>query len=336
MVSQRTHPPHVAFLANEGRGYTRERLEKVGREMGLRVSWLLPQHFDLLVDPVAPTVFYKTRRMALPDAFMALTGADTTLFARAVIREMESAPAVAVVNPSDAIMRARDKLRAHQLLAAAGVPFPRTVLARQPSDVARMVRLVGGPPVILKLLSGTHGKGVMLGRDIEEIQASLETVWALNETLLIQEFIRDNPGQDIRVLVVGGRALGAMKRTARLGSFRANVHQGAAVAEYPLDEELEWLALRATEVMGLDVAGVDVVHGSGGYSVIEVNSAPGFAGFERATGIDVAAELLRYLEFRMGRRPVPTPSDLAIPVPAPAQDAAPDPSSDDRADTVAR
>lgn len=289
----------VAFLSEESRSHSRSRLSEEASGLGIRVAWLHPQHFDLLIDSSDPRVFYHARRMELPDAFMALTGADTTLFARAVIQQMESATGVAVVNSADAIDRARDKLQAHQLLAAAGVPFPRTVLARQPSDVARMVRLVGGPPVILKLVSGTHGKGVMLGRDLEEIQASLETVWALNQTLLIQELVRDSVGEDIRVLVVGGRAIGAMRRVAKLGSFRANVHQGAEVSEFPLDDELEWLALRATETMALDVAGVDLVRGAAGYSVIEVNSAPGFQGFERATGRNVAAELLRYISFRV-------------------------------------
>ena len=296
-----THTPRVvAVLAEDLRPHSRKRFEQEATELGLRISWLHPQHFDLLIDANNPRVFYKGRQMHAPAAFMARTGADTTLFSRAIIREMESLPGVAVINSSDSIMSSRDKLLAHQLLAAAGIPFPRTVLARQPSDVARMVKLVGGPPVILKLVSGTHGKGVMLGKDIDEIQASLETVWALNQTLLIQEFVRDSHGEDLRVIVVGGRALGAMKRTAKLGSFRANVHQGADVAEYPMDDELEWLALRATEVMGLDVAGVDLVKGRDGYSVIEVNSGPGFEGFEKATGKNVAAEILRYVNFRIG------------------------------------
>jgi ribosomal protein S6--L-glutamate ligase len=212
---------------------------------------------------------------------------------------MESTPGVIVVNSAESIMRARDKLLAHQILAEAGVPLPRTVLARQPSDVSKMVKLVGGPPVILKLLSGTHGKGVMLGRDLDEIQASLDTVWALNQTLLIQEYVRECAGADIRVMVIGGRVFGAMRRSAKLGGFRANVHQGAAVAEHPLDEELEWLALRCSEVLGLEIAGVDLVRGKDGYSVIEVNSAPGFEGFERATGKNVASAMLRYVRFRL-------------------------------------
>jgi ribosomal protein S6--L-glutamate ligase len=230
---------------------------------------------------------------------MARTGSETTVFGRAVVRHMESTAGVVVINSSDAIMRARDKLLAHQMFADAGIPFPRTVLARQPSDVSKMVKLVGGAPVILKLLSGTHGKGVMLGRDLDEIQASLDTVWALNQTLLIQEYVRESAGSDIRVLVVGGRVLGAMQRSAKLGRFRANVHQGAEVAAHPLDEELEWMALRAAEVIGLEIAGVDLVEGAEGYRVIEVNSAPGFEGFERATGRNVAAEILRYARFRL-------------------------------------
>jgi len=289
----------VAFLSIERRPYSRARFVEEAPALGLEVSWLDPQHFDLLVDAESPKTYYRSRPLAAPAAFVPRTGSDTTMFPCAVIRQMESTHGVVVVNSSDAIMASRDKLLAHQLLAAARVPFPRTVLARQPSDVAKMVRLVGGPPVILKLLSGTHGKGVMLGKDTEEIQASLETVWALNQTLLIQEYVDHAPGTDIRVLVVGGRVLGAMKRTAKLGSFRANVHQGAHVEPYPLTDDLEWIALQAAEAMGLDIAGVDLVERPDGFAVIEVNSAPGFEGFERATGRNVAAELLRYVRFRI-------------------------------------
>ena len=204
----------VAFLSEDSRPHSRRRFEEEAPALGLRIKWLHPQHFDLLIDADSPRVFYKSRKLEHPDVFVARTGAETTLFGRAIIREMESLSSVAVINSSEAIMGARDKLLAHQILATAGVPVPRTVLARQPSDVARMVKLVGGPPVILKLLAGTHGKGVMLGKDLEEIQASLETVWALNQTLLIQEYVRDSAGEDIRVLVIGGRVVGAMKRTA--------------------------------------------------------------------------------------------------------------------------
>lgn len=292
--------PAVAVLAVERRGHSRTRFEQEADGVGLEVAWLDPQHFDLLIDSGESRTFYRSRAYGAPEAFMARTGSDTTAFARAIVGQMEAAPATAVVNSAEAIMTARDKLLSHQRLAAAGVPCPRTVLARQPSDVAKMVRIVGGPPVILKLVSGTHGKGVMLGRDIDEIQASLETVWALNQTLLIQEYIDHAPGTDIRVLVVGGRVLGAMKRTAVLGRFRANVHQGASVSPYPLTEELEWLALRATEIIGLDIAGVDLVERADGFSVIEVNSAPGFEGFEKATGRNVAADILRYVRYRIG------------------------------------
>ncbi|HEY5506326.1 MAG TPA: RimK family alpha-L-glutamate ligase, partial [Coriobacteriia bacterium] len=259
--------PTVAFLSSERRPYSRIRFEQEAPALGLSVSWLDPQHFDLLVDATAAKTYYRSRPLPVPEAFVPRTGSDTGMFARAIIRQMESTPGVTIINSSEAVVAARDKLLAHQALAAAGVPFPRTVLARQPSDVAKMVRLVGGPPVILKLLSGTHGKGVMLGKDLDEIQASLETVWALNETLLIQEYVNHDPGADIRVLVAGGRVLGAMRRVAQLGRFRANVHQGASVEAYPLTDELEWIALQATGVMGLDIAGVDLVPSRDGFAV---------------------------------------------------------------------
>lgn len=292
--------PVIAFLANEARCHSRTRFEEEARDLGFATRWLSPDGFDLLVDAERPRIYYRARSFHPPAAFVPRTGSDTTLFARAVMRQIESMHGVVPINTSDAVMAARDKLLAHQILAQAGVPFPKTVLARQPSDVAKMVRLVGGPPVVLKLVSGTHGKGVMLGKDLDEIQATLETVWALNETLLIQEYVgRQQPGTDIRVIVVGGRVLGAMKRMAKLGRFRANVHQGASVEAHQLTEELEWLALQASEAMRLDVAGVDIVEDAGGYRVIEVNSAPGFEGFERATGVNVAAAVLRYAKFRI-------------------------------------
>ena len=292
--------PIIAVLTEDRASYSRTRFEEEAPHVGLLTRFLHPQHFDLLVDPRLPRAYYRSRLLAPPGVFMARTGSETTAFAGAIVKQMEAAPGVEVINTRDAIMRARDKLLAHQVLAQAGVPFPRTVLARQPSDVEKMVRMVGGPPVILKLISGTHGKGVMLGRDMESIAATLETIWALNETLLIQEYVAANAGSDIRVIVVGGRALAAMRRTAKLGRFRANVHQGADVEQMDMDERMEWLALRATEAMGLDVAGVDLVEGRDGYSVIEVNSAPGFEGFEHATGVNVAREMLRYAAFRIG------------------------------------
>jgi ribosomal protein S6--L-glutamate ligase len=288
--------PTVAFLSAEKRPHSRARFEQEAPGLGLSMSWLDPQHFDVLIDGSESRTYYRSKTYQAPQAFIARTGSDTTAFARAIIGQMEAAPGTMVVNSSTAIMAARDKLLAHQLLASAGVPCPRTVLARQPSDVGKMVRVVGGPPVILKLLSGTHGKGVMLGRDMDEIQASLETVWALNQTLLIQQYIDHSPGTDIRVIVVGGRALGAMKRTAKLGRFRANVHQGASVEAYPLSDRLEWLALRAASVLGLDIAGVDLMETAEGFSVIEVNSAPGFEGFEKATGRNIASDMLRYVK----------------------------------------
>jgi RimK family alpha-L-glutamate ligase len=292
--------PVVAFLTEDRVSYSRTRFGQEAPALGLGTRFLDPQHFDLLVDAKAPRTYYRNRPLAMPAAFVARTGSDTTPFARAIIKQMEATPDVAVINTHDAVVRSRDKLLAHQVLAEASIPFPKTVLARQPADVAKMVRLVGGPPVILKLISGTHGKGVMLGRDLEAIEAALETVWALNETLLIQEYVAERPGTDIRVIVVGGRALGAMRRSAKLGRFRANVHQGAIVEAIELDDRMEWLALRAAEAMGLDIAGVDLVEGADGYSVIEVNSGPGFEGFEKATGVNVAVEMLRYVAFRIG------------------------------------
>src|SRR5256885_6488795 len=200
----------------------------------------------------------------------------------------------AVINSAAAIGRSRDKLAALQQLASAGVRIPRTVLARGGGDVHELVAQVGGLPAILKLIQGTQGVGGMIAHSEAEVESILGTLWDLGQEILLQEFVAESQGKDIRALVVGERVVGAMRREARRGEFRSNLHRGGFGTAVQLPEDHAEAAVRAARVLGLDVAGVDLLESSDGPKVVEVNSSPGFEGLERATGLDIAGEIVAF------------------------------------------
>jgi ribosomal protein S6--L-glutamate ligase len=210
---------------------------------------------------------------------------------------------VPIVNNSQPIARSRDKLRALQLLARAGVDIPRTVMARHPSQIHKALEMVGGPPAILKLVRGTQGIGVILAETEQIAEQVVETLWSLGMTVLVQEFVEESEGRDVRVIVVGTRVVAAMRRQARLGEFRSNVHRGGTGTAVDLPPDHVRAALRATRAMHLHVAGVDLLESRGGPMVLEVNSSPGFEGIEQATGIDVAGAVIEFAVAHARRRP---------------------------------
>ena len=199
-----------------------------------------------------------------------------------------------MVNGAAAIAHSRDKLRSLQLLAAAGVPIPRTVLARGAAEIDLLVAQVGGLPAILKLLQGTQGVGVMIAHSKAEVESILSTLWDLGQEILLQEFVAESRGRDVRALVIGDRVVGAMRREAKRGEFRSNLHRGGEGSSIELTPEFERVAVRAARVLGLGVAGVDLLEASGGPKVMEVNSSPGFEGLERATGLDIASAIVAH------------------------------------------
>jgi ribosomal protein S6--L-glutamate ligase len=229
-------------------------------------------------------------RVALPRI-----GARVTSHGLAVVRQLE-AQGVPVVNGADAIAQSRDKLRCLQLLAAQGVDIPRTVLARGASDVDVLLEQVGGLPAILKLIQGTQGVGVMIAHSRAEVESFLSTLWDLGQEILLQEFVHESKGRDVRALVVGDRVVAAMRRQARAGEFRSNIHRGASGAAIELEPAFAAAAVRAAQVLGLDVAGVDLLESEAGPKVMEVNSSPGFEGLERATGQDIAAAIVQHAQ----------------------------------------
>ena len=294
----------IGILSRKPSLYSTRRLIQSAGRGGHRTLVLNPLRCNLAVSRGAPAIYYRGLEGALPrpDVVVPRIGASITDHGLAIVNQFDMMR-VPLVNNSQPIASSRDKLRSLQLLAAAGIDIPRTVMARDPSQIHRALEMVGGPPAVIKVLKGTQGIGVILAETEQVAQTIVETFASLGMNILVQEFIEESEGRDIRALVVGGRVVTAMRRQARLGEFRSNVHRGATGAAIDLPEPYQLAALRATEVMGLQVAGVDLLESSGGPKVIEINSSPGFEGLERCSGVDIAAAIVDYATAYARRRP---------------------------------
>jgi ribosomal protein S6--L-glutamate ligase len=294
----------IGILSRKPSLYSTRRLLQGAARRGHRTLVLDPLRCYLSLSRGAPAVFYRGLRGMLPrpDAVLPRIGASITDHGLAVVNQFDMMR-VPLVNNSQPIARSRDKLRSLQLLAAAGIDIPRTVMARDPSQIDRVLDMVGGLPAIVKVIKGTQGIGVILAETEQSARTIIETFANLGMNILVQEFIEESEGRDIRALVVGGRVLTAMRRQARLGEFRSNVHRGATGVPIDLPEEYQRAALRATEVMGLQVAGVDLLESGSGPKVIEINSSPGFEGLERCSGTDIAGAIIEYAVAFARRRP---------------------------------
>lgn len=301
----------VLILSRRRTLYSTRRLVETARKMGHRTVVVDPLNCFVVCGRRNPSIYHKNshRRLGEVDVVLPRIGASITEHGLAVVRQF-SIMGIPIVNNSVPIARSRDKLRALQLLSRHDIDIPRTVMARSPSQIGRALEAVGGPPVILKLIQGSQGVGVMLAETQPQLEAILDTLWGLGQNILIQEFIAESRGRDIRALVVGGRVVGAMRRVARLGEFRSNIHRGGEGRVVTLSEEYREVAARSCEVMGLQVAGVDMLESTTGPKVIEVNSSPGFEGLEEATRTDIAREILEYAcayaRARAASRPKPS------------------------------
>ncbi|HYE77341.1 MAG TPA: RimK family alpha-L-glutamate ligase [bacterium] len=271
----------MTILSGSTAFYATKRLMQAGRRLGHTMQTINPLDCDLMIEEGAATIYHKRNKLTRPDIILPRLGSTATEYAVAVTQQFELM-GVPTVNTSAAAARAGNKLRAHQFLAKHHIPTPKTILARRPDHIERDLTLLGGPPVILKLLQGTQGVGVMIADSRQGIESILETFWGLGHIILMQQYIKESGGTDVRVLVVGGQVIGAMRRKAQTGQFRANIHRGGVGEIISLTQEEEEIALLATEVMGLDIAGVDLIMSNDGPLVVEVNSSPGFKGFEDA------------------------------------------------------
>ncbi len=292
-IARTRRRPLLAILSRKKTLYSTRHLIEAAKAQGFRTRVIDVLRCNFALQPGEPRLYHKGKEVRGVSVALPRIGASVTAVGLSVVRQLE-AMGVPVVNGAAAIARSRDKLAALQQLAAAGVPIPRTVLARGGGEVRELVARVGGLPAILKLIQGTQGVGVMIAHSEAEVESIVATLRDLGQELLLQEFVAESRGRDIRALVVGDRVVGAMRREARRGEFRSNLHRGGFGTALELPPDYAEAAVRAARVVGLDVAGVDLLESSDGPKVMELNSSPGFEGLERATGLDIAGEIVAH------------------------------------------
>ena len=285
----------IAILSRDAKLYSTSRLVETIEKRGHEA--IVVDHLKCIIEieKKKPRIFYKGAYLDGIDAVIPRIGASVTFYGTAVVRQFEMMKIFTTVE-SQALERSRDKLRSLQLLSRAGVGLPRTVFTNDTKDVDHAIESVGGAPLVLKLLEGTQGLGVVLAETQNAATSVIEAFNGLKARVIVQEFIKESGGADIRAFVVDGVVVGAMKRQGKEGEFRSNLHRGGSAALIELTEEEENTALKATKAMGLGIAGVDMLQSSKGALVLEVNSSPGLEGIERATEKDIAKEIIRYIE----------------------------------------
>src|SRR4051812_5143979 len=283
--------PSLAILSRKKTLYSTRRLVEAAKARGFRPKVIDVLRCNLALGSGEARLYHRAKEVRGLAVAIPRIGASVTAIGLSVVRHLE-AMGVPLVNGASPIARSRDKLAALQQLAAAVVRIPRTVLARGGGDVRELVAQVGGLPAILKLIQGTQGVGVMIAHSLAEVESILSTLWDLGQEILLQEFVAEARGRDLRALVVGDRVVGAMRREARKGEFRSNLHRGGFGVAAQLERPYEEAAVRAAQVLGLSVAGVDLLESDAGPKVMELNSSPGFEGLERATGLDIAGEII--------------------------------------------
>lgn len=285
----------LAILSREPRSHSTQRLKTAALEAGHQVRILDTLRFAIDLSGDEPDLHYSGNQLSEYDAILPRIGSSITYFGTAVVRQFEQM-AVYTPNSSSGIRNSRDKLHAHQILARHGIGMPATTFVRDRADVMPAIDRVGGAPVVIKLLEGTHGLGVMLAPDRVVAAAIIETLQVTNQNVLVQEFISESAGTDVRAFVVGDRVVGAMRRSSDGRDFRSNLHRGGKPVGIDLPKSFRQTALRSAQIMGLRVAGVDMLESDRGPLVMEVNSTPGLQGIERATGLDIAREMIDYID----------------------------------------
>lgn len=285
----------LAMLARNPSLYSHQRIVAAARERGHTIEVINTLHVHMNISSNQPTLRYGGKTLPLYDAVIPRIGASITNFGLAVLRQFEI-QGVYPLNESVAIGRSRDKLRALQLLARHRIGLPVTAFAHGPRTAEAVVQEVGGAPVVIKLLEGTQGMGVILADTAASAVSIIEAFSAANVNIMVQEFIGEAGGADIRALVVGGKVVAAMKRTGRKGDFRSNLHRGGKGEAADIGPEETDTAVRSAEALGLNVCGVDMLRSKRGPLVMEVNSSPGLEGIERATGADIAGAMITFLE----------------------------------------
>lgn len=285
----------IAILSRSKLIHSTRRLIEAADQRGHEVEVVDHLKCSVMMETGKPTVFFDGRLLNEVDAVIPRIGASVTMYGCSIVRQFEMMN-VFCTNTSQGILRSRDKLRAIQILSREGCPVPKTAFARHTVDVNELIKYVGGTPLVVKLVEGTQGLGVVLCETRKAAKSVIEAFYALEANILVQEFIEEAKGTDIRAFVVDGVVVGAMERKGPEGEFRSNLHRGGTARAVELDDEMRATAIHAAEAMGLSVAGVDMLPSLRGPLIMEVNSSPGLEGIERATGVDIAGKIVQYIE----------------------------------------
>ncbi|UOR06326.1 30S ribosomal protein S6--L-glutamate ligase [Hymenobacter aerilatus] len=291
----------LAILSREPTLYSTQRLVEAAQQRGHEVVVLDHLQCNLVLEKGTPGIIYKGERLHDIQAVIPRIGASVTFYGTAVVRQFEMMKVSTAVS-SQAIVRSRDKLRSVQILSRAGIGMPKTAFTNFSADVPTMIEHVGGAPVIIKLLEGTQGLGVVLAESAKAAQSVIEAFHNLKARIIVQEFIAESKGADLRAFVVNGEVVGAMKRQGKEGEFRSNLHRGGTGKLVKLSRAEKAAALAAAKALGLGIAGVDMLQSKRGPLVLEVNSSPGLEGIEKATGLDIAGKVITYTEELVKKR----------------------------------
>ncbi len=284
----------IIILSRGPGNYSTRRLKEVAKLRGHEVRVVNHAQCYVTVEKNRPVIRYKGEDITDVDAIIPRIGQSITRYGTAILRQFEM-QGVYTIASSIAINRSRDKLRTMQLLARAGVGIPKTVFARETSDLEDVIEQAGGTPLIIKVVKGTQGKGVVLAESKKAAEAVMQAFYVEGVSFLVQEFIKESAGEDIRAIVVGGKVVASMKRQSLDDDFRSNLHQGGEGTMVKLTDEERRTAIKAARTMGLPVCGVDMMRSGRGPLVLEINSSPGF-GIEKVTGRDVATKIIEYVE----------------------------------------
>jgi len=285
----------IAILSRNPRLYSTKRLVEAAQARGHEVRVLDALRCYMNISSNKPSLHYRGEELPYYDAVIPRIGASVTFYGTAVLRQLEMM-GVYPVNESVAVTRSRDKLRSLQLLSRKNIGMPITGFANSPDDIQDLIKMVGGAPLVIKLLEGTQGIGVVLAETKKAAESVIEAFLGLNANIMVQEYIKEAGGADIRCFVVGGKVVASMKRQGAEGEFRSNLHRGGSASLIKLTPEERKTAVKAAQIMGLNVAGVDILRSNRGPVVMEVNSSPGLEGIEKSTDKDIAEIIIKFIE----------------------------------------
>jgi len=284
----------LAILSRSLKAYSTRRLKEAAVSRGHDAKVLDTLKFAIDLERGTPDLYFKQKQLSHYDAVLPRIGASITYFGTAVVRQFQEMD-VFCANTAHGILNSRDKLRSMQILSRHNIGIPRTTFVRDKNDVLPAIERVGGAPVVIKLIEGTQGIGVLLAETVRQAESIIELLQSQKQNVLIQKFVAESKGKDIRAFVVGDQVVAAMRRVAQGQEFRSNVHRGGVAEPVELDEAYVQTAIRCTQILGLSVAGVDMLEGKDGPQVMEVNSSPGLEGIETSTGLDVAGAVIDYI-----------------------------------------